>query len=268
MNKTGPWKLTEKLSGGTDVQIQATTDPRWVVKVSKRYDAATELSTILRFWGNPPRHSVHIPHDLGSLFGHGTDEIWYAMRRYDGHLEVDDFTRQHWLQVGNHCLEFLQDLHLKHGLLHMDIKSTNILVNRSATQFVVADYETVARPNGTTPANESRDYRWYHLRFGAVPDQPVYSWRYDLTALGYLLADLTWPDGEPPWNYRGECDGRRGSGYVSVFTDADVILLRDEAFTKAHPTVRAYLDAVATLPWDARDPPPATFYEQLLALFH
>ena len=265
----GPWRLTDELAGDKGVQIFATTDPRWVVKVSSRYDATNELAMILRFHKSTPRHAVQLPPHLEDLFGHENDDkrIWYAMRQYDDRLTVSQFTCQHWLRVARHCLEFLQDLHLNHGLLHMDIKAANILVNRKTVDFVVADYETVTRPKATTPNAENRDYRWYHLRFGAVPDQPVYSWRYDLTALGYVLADLTWPDGDLPWDYKAECDARRGAGFVSVFSEADVIRMRDETLAKAHPTVRAYLDAVATVPWDTRDPPPAAFYEQLLGLF-
>jgi hypothetical protein len=103
---------------------------------------------------------------------------------------------------------------------------------------------------------------------GAEPDQPARGWRGDLAALGYLLADLTWPGAEVGRTFHEQCMARR-----SVGGDAEVmreiVVLRDAEMERAcGVTLRTYFETLTTgLSWDAARPPPRAFYQALAALF-
>ena len=189
---------------------------------------------------------------------------WYAMRRYDGHLEADEFGRSQWRSIGVQVLAFLEDLHHELGMAHMDIKKTNILVNRLSGTVHVCDFA-----NAESPAVVTRNLRtfdpntkWYYVGFGCELDQPMVSWRTDLVALGYLLASL-----QPNWTWRfeAECwEKREGRGILSE--EATLELRRQEMM--CYRVLEPYFTRLTLLPWTAAAEPPArSFYQELAALF-
>ena len=188
---------------------------------------------------------------------------WYAMRRYDGHLEPDAFGQSHWRSIGVQVLAFLEDFHHGLGLVHMDIKKANILVDRMKGTVHVCDFA-----NAESPAVVIRNLstfepltKWYYVGFGGELDEPMVSWRTDLVALGYLLASL-----QPGWSYRfeSECwEKRAGRGILS--DEATLELRRNEM--RRYPVLEPYFARLTLLPWTAAEPPARSFYQELAALF-
>ena len=263
---TGPWIPNGTLYSNSGVSILTTTDPKWLVKTF-RGAAWAELEFITRVANgeHPIRHMVELPEKDRS--GSNILWSWYAMRRYDTTVSLP-WGRKCWKQLARTVLEFLEDLHRGHGLVHMDIKLPNLLVDLSANTCVVAAYELVGPPTMNAAREFSDDYYWYFVGFGAEPDKPLTTWRMDFLMLGYTLAELLW-DTETfgTWRFSAECDKRR-KGLLPDKTDREIIELRAVELLDAHPVVRDYLATVARLvPWDSTGPPTASVYQTLRDLF-
>lgn len=187
----------------------------------------------------------------------------YEMRRYDGHVEVGVYGRRHWRSIGHRCLAFLEDFHHVTGMAHMDIKKANILVDRQKGTFHVGDFGNAEYP--WRDQRLLRDFdvstKWYYLAMGGELDQPLYSWRMDLVALGHVLVSLQ-------YNYVGryetECwEKREGRGSL---TDEAVLELRSTEIKEAL-ALEPYFSRLTTVPWTAAAPPPRSFYQELADLF-
>jgi serine/threonine protein kinase len=241
--------------------------PDWVLKIVRHTDPdgtnnTQELLLLNQMRNDPIRHAIKTPRHLGDAWGLTGTEFWYAMERCSGHIGHQH--RALWKEVARAGIEFLSDLHRKHGLLHMDIKRQNILVTYD-NKFVVADYELVTRPKTGATCERSQYDRWYYIRYGAEWNQPLACWRMDLTMLGYLLAELLWEGRE--WQFQRECTRHMEEDEDALYYK-DALALRSEEIAKADPTVLSYLAIVAELPWNPWSaPPPVAFYERLLTLF-
>jgi hypothetical protein len=241
--------------------------PEWVLKIVSHTDCdgtsnTQELLLLNQMRNDPIRHAITTPRHIADAWGLTSDEFWYAMGRCRGH--VSSANRGDWKKIARAGIEFLCDLHRRHGLLHMDIKRQNILVTND-NRYVVADYELVSRPKSGATCERSQYDRWYYVMYGAEWNEPLSCWRMDLTMLGYLLADLLHEG--PDWRFHRECTRHMENDEDALYY-LDVLSLRADAIGKAHPTVLAYLAVIAELPWQPWSAPPsAAFYERLLALF-
>lgn len=269
----GPWTLTDEvLCDVNGTRIVGTTKPHWVIKIRKHSTTVEdELAAYLIIRRHAIYGAITTPRTLRECFGVTDTELWYAMRRYRGHVIVDDHHRGQWKRVARDVLGFLRMLHTFARLVHMDIKTTNIYerLEEDSGGYVVGDYD-LATCVGTTPCRcLSADMKYYLLSFGAELNQPAHSWRMDLTALGYTLAYLTWdPDNKQP-TFRDRIYARRdGKATVEeVGTDEELVELREAEMARAHPLVRDYLDHLKSLPWDQQYPPSIEFYRELMRLF-
>jgi serine/threonine protein kinase len=192
------------------------------------------------------------------------------MMRYQGALSVDATARSYWRTIAVSVLTFLQYFHTRCRKVHMDIKCPNILVERPRMRFVVSDYDLAGtiRPDKVT-CSYRPDTCWYYVAMGAELDKPLYSWRMDLTALGYMLAAITWEeDDNGNWKFYDECMLRRNGRHGLDISDNDLIKMRDSEMTQIHLTVRTYLNMVAArVGWCDVEPPSKEFYGELLSLF-
>jgi hypothetical protein len=254
----------------SSVSIVPTTDTNWVLKLT----TAEEVVAVLLLFEARPRNCVQFPPTLGALCGSTSvaDRQWYAMRRYSGSAASHrDFCREGWQALAVAVLAFLEDLHCGMGRVHGDIKPSNILVDTRRREFVVSDYETVSAPNDRQAIDYDVDSRWYYLAWGAEPDCPVRSWRMDLTALGYLLADLTWPAENTRTFYR-DCLAYRQGGLDprdELDVMAEVLARRDAEMARACPeSLRNYFEILElNVLWTAATAPPRTLYRALTGLF-
>lgn len=275
LEKYGPWMATEEvLYEKGDVRVIGTTDNNYVIKLRKISDMAhDELGALMMIRRHSIARAIHTPSSAERFCGMTSTHIWFAMHRYAGPIAYDDVTRQNWRRVGQDVITFLSYLHRTCHLVHMDIKVTNILAYRSRTSFVVSDYELCDTPNRRLTHTYKPDYRYYYLAMGAELDQPLVSWRMDLTALGYILAELTW----------NTVDNKRTTFQAAIYDlrdkaaagehddpsgDADLVALREAEMAAAHPSVLAYLRLIKErLSWDMEAPPPESFYRELMAFF-
>lgn len=267
----GPWILRDVFYSRRDVTIYTTDDPEWLVKVHTDIDRARDDLQILLEVQNkkiPHRLEIHTDHERG--FGTGAGFTWYAMRRYGGSLHVDAYSKARWRTVAVNVLTFLQYFHTKCRKVHMDIKCPNILCDMTLGRLVVGDYDLAGpiRSDKVSRAYGS-DTMWYYVAMGAVPDEPLYSWRMDLTAVGYMLAAITWNHEENNgWNFYHEALRRRdGKGTMTAVSDDELVEIREVEMSRVNTTVRTYLNLVGTLSWSAADPPPRDFYDELIRLF-
>jgi len=266
----GPWTLGPILYEHGNHKLYSVEDKPWVIKWKENSEEALEeLRAVLMFVcaKQPLRHGVVLPKSPYQLFGTTEKAVWYAMWRYDGVVERNDFCRTHWRILAMNALTFLRDLHRGFRMVHMDIKRTNIFVNRLKVSFHVGDYELVDTVYEKMTRNYPDDVKWYYYAFGAEPNEALYSWRMDLTALGYVLADLTWNSDNSPWTFQEECYSRRDGNPMSAFSEAEVLALRAKEMEGVNATVKHYFHRLQWLIWNNPIPPPDSFYDELVALF-
>jgi len=257
----GNWIVTTPLYSKGGTHILQTANSLWVIKlIDDPVTAACEIRIILEIAIVRVRHAIALPPQLTDLYGNG----WYALKRYDGCISLDDFCKSRWRTIAIHVLRFLQDFHHRVGFVHMDIKKGNILVDRATDTFVVADYELADYPAQILPISLTRNQKWYYLSMGADPDSTYVSWRFDFVALGYVLASLTLGPGE--WTFEEEC-WRLRDEEGSEEEEAEVIALRDQELACVNPMIAEYMARVATLSWSATESPPKSFYIDLEQLF-
>jgi hypothetical protein len=260
----GPWIVSGVLYNREGTSICETTGLQYVIKVITNTTALLdEMRLLFLLLQGPPRHSVEYPATTYSLYGHTSEAGWYAMKRYDGHVERNTYCRKYWRTIGAHCLQFLQDFHCTNKLIHMDIKRGNILVDYYKKHFVVTDYELADTPSPIHLRPNKDNYKWYYFSYGAEMDQPILSWRFDLVALGYVLASLT--VSEEAWTFEDLCEQKRTK--ESAITEEELTTLRSAALAKADPVILAYMDKLKEVAWDSKEPPSRTFYEELEGLF-
>jgi serine/threonine protein kinase len=250
-------------------KILPTADTNWVIKLilpeSSSMDNLEEIQHVLRIAAMPPRFCVEFPIKHHYLFGTNAEGVWYALARYDGHVDTSEYCRTNWKLIGSAVLCFLEDLHHQHRVIHMDIKAENILVDYAARRFVVADFELLTAPQSSLLRDEiDLDFLWYYIGHGADLDHPVKTWRTDLIMLGHLLARLTW-NYDYTWTARERC-WQKSLRPTSQAEIRELILHRDSQLRAgAAPAVVAYLTHVAEhVSWDpAVPPPPAELYTSL-----
>lgn len=271
----GPWTLSDDvLYDNKGVRIVGTTHPDYVLKVRPKDDTAyDELGAFCMIRRHRLNYAVHTPHDSAKFCGMTDTHVWFAIRRYAGCLAYDDFARDNWRRIAQDTLAFLTQLHRSCHLIHMDVKVTNILRTGGRPAFVVADYELCDTPNRRHTRDYRADFRYYYLAMGAELDQPLYSWRMDLTALGYMLAEMTWNKVDNRHTtfqrlmYRRR-DAAAAGEAVDPSGDAELVALRESEMRLAHPSVLAYLQHIdKDLTWTCEFPPPETFYRELLSFF-
>lgn len=272
----GPWTITDEvLYQKEDVHVVGTTDPDYVLKVRKiSHTAHDELGALTMIRRHTLTYCVHTPHSADKFCGMTDTHVWYAMRRYAGPIAYNDEARRNWRRIAQDALAFLTQLHRSCRLVHMDIKITNILAHRGRVAFTVSDYELCDVPNRRLTREYGPDFRYYYMAMGADLDQPLVSWRMDLTALGYVLAEITWNTVEHNRTtfQRLMYDRRDAAARLGARDDpsgdAELMALREAEMSKAHPSVLGYLQLIEErLPWDMEGPPPESFYRELLAFF-
>lgn len=274
----GPWTVAAGTAplyhviypNGTTTTVLPTTAPEWVLKIMTADAAAAELAETLIVYSQVPRNAVAFPVSVAALCGTAEpNTVWIAMRRYSGSAVTErKYCRTHWKTLALCVLRFLEDLHRTVRHVHGDLKAANILVDTERRMFVVADYGHMDVPGDKLTRRYDDDHCWYYLAMGAEPDQPARGWRGDLVALGYLLADLTWPEAEVGRTFHEQCTARRSLGGDEVVM-REIVALRDAEMARGCcVTLRTYFETLATgVAWDAARPPPRAFYQALAALF-
>jgi hypothetical protein len=251
----GPWTIAENVPplhhvicpNGSTSSVMPTTDPGWVLKVATTKAAAIELSKVLLIYSEHPRNAVVFPAAVSALCGTvAPDTVWYAMRRYTGSAATErEYCRAHWRQLAVSVLTFLEDLHTHIRHVHGDLKAANVLVDVARAQFDVADFGHMDVPGDKTTRRYGADHRWYYLAMGAEPDQPLRGWRSDLVALGYLLADLTWPEDQSR-TFHEQCMARRSLGGDETVMQEIVALRSAEISRACGTTLRTYFETLAS----------------------
>jgi serine/threonine protein kinase len=280
--EAGGWTVTQALEGA----VYRTTDPHWVIKRldyrtsheggadSDAKEICEELESILLVFNN--RHRIRscpeFPRSLSDFCGVGRGYAWYAMRRYDGPLTLTPgptgpvFWSCYWKRLAVQVLAFLEDYHTRCRRVHMDIKGPNILVDLERCQFVVTDFGLSTEPSRKVLAEYSADYLWYYLEFGAELYRPIASWRFDLTALGYLLARLCWnPENSDSFILMARNARKDGAGTLTP--DALIAHRSQEMARGVTPLLYTYFDMLESLSWYDAEPPPRILYQSLASLF-
>ena len=102
--------------------------------------------------------------------------------------------------------------------------------------------------------------------WGGQLNKPVYSYRMDLTAVGYAVARQSWPENIERPLFRSICLSNR-ERVDSFDSFEDIIRGRDIEMKKAHPSICAYLKRLDELVSWSGPPPSNNVYDALMDIF-
>jgi hypothetical protein len=268
MQSMGPWRLGKciyTVKGKSSVYEVTShtlkTDDKWLVKVKDNTDAL-ELYTLLslNIEAKPP-NMVELCKDPFHKFGMTPENIWYAMKKYDGHLKPEHAAS--WREIAKAALGFIKVLHKTYQYIYMDFRMENILVD--GDKFVIADYDNVTRVEMVKLRKLNRYNRWYYMARGGEPDQWAFSWKMDLMSLAYLLINLTSDEGKAICE---ELIQRRQGDHKSHMSMREFAKRRNALmYDAANPSLKKYLDIMKEVKWNTFTPPPYDIYTRLLAIF-
>jgi len=261
MYKYGPWDFNScisDLNGKQIISVSSKQLSNWVIKVKTNKDI-DELTSVLCLRSNPPRNMVEMPDLPYYRFGQIENKVWYAMKKYDGHVTKEHSSK--WRSIAITIIQFMSDLHRKYRKVYMDCRMENILV--SGDTFVVADYELINPIENLKTKEIGCDKAWYFYAKGAEPNKWIYSWRQDLVSLGYLLVQLT---ADLP--FHKDFMNRRFGQRVNHKSTRDILKERDTVINElSNSTLQAYFTLIKKVPWNSYIPQAASFYEELETLF-
>lgn len=196
--------------------------------------------------------------EIGSGY---TTKYWYIMEKYDADcfgggtgfgLDTSELIRT--------TILFLKHLHLKHRVIHGDIKLGNILYKDCS--YAVCDYEAIKQPENSTVCDESDYDNYYYYSYGAEYDKPIYSYRFDLQSVGYMLMVIY-------NNYKLlEFQIKAHTYYTSKARDNFFPILEVLKGRYTMPTkVAEYFKIIEAIDWFCLEPPAEEIYDAILELF-
>ena len=269
----GPWTLGNELyNRGNkkifDVTSELYPEPgQWVLKMADN-NKLTELTMILMFNDTGSSNTVNITEDIYHRFGLTNDSVWFAMKKYQGHIGHKD--KSSWKEVAVACLKFLKDLHKSKGYVYMDFRMENVLVDSDKSEyddkrFTVADYELIEKVSSLRTRKTTRSNRWYYIARGAEPDEWLCSWKNDFVSLGYLLVMLTTGKN---FELIDDFLRRRSEEPNNHKSMRDLAKERNSIiYAAANDQLKVYFDKVRTIKHNTFNPPLYSVYDDLIELF-
>jgi len=208
--------------------------------------------------------------------GYYETHIWYVTEKYDEDISKNYiFAKQNWKHLLISVIEFLRFVHVK-KIIHGDIKAKNILYkSNSDILFKVCDYESLASPYDTQICMRAGYDGFYYYGIGCMRNEPIFSYRMDLEAFGYILwavllstekleYTFDWQDYAFDL-YKKKIRNDNNNIYETKYTYLDN-LKKIAHTTLMLKIIDKYFKIISTIKWNSEDPPDNKIYDQLIEL--
>ena len=258
--KIGPWIVTkiihsEKLRCLAVVRLEGDAT-EWVMKIMP---ADTEYKFIQRY--DLQQVGIKLYPDVAIQVGtYMTHYTWFVMERYT----TDSYRLgPHLFDVAPFVaavMKFLKYLHQTHRMIHGDLKLGNILYKMGS--YCICDYELLKEPENSTICDESDYDNYYYWSFGAQYGKPIYSYRYDLEAVGHML--LVAANGHKTLPFQ-----RRAHQYYDMRSRSNHFpeLKALKGQWEMPYRIEQYFKLIEEVEWTSLEPPAAAIYDRIVDLF-
>lgn len=262
-DKIGPWTIQSIIrierSRCIAVVNQPNISKEYVIKIKYK---PTEYRNIIKY-DLTNHNGIKLPNHV-QVFGENgsdyTEKFWYVMEKYDADCSKGNTFDLDINKLIQSTIGFLKHLHREHKIIHGDIKLENILY-RDGT-YTVCDYEAMTEAETSTLCNEDDYNNYYFYSYGAEYDKPIFSYRFDLQSLGYMLMIIDNNYNLLDFQTKAQkyyTDRSRSNHYAEL----EILKAKYEISDK----INAYFKIIDAVDWFCLDPPANEIYDGVIALF-
>ena len=296
----GSWKITKKLVDTKRtliaVVISKDIDGEWVLKINtnKKVDEAKiydeyvkscstavqipekiiyKRSFLNRLCGSIP-YSEESSIDWQGVYNKLTGKKWYIMEMFDNDISLHLVLVKHNIKKFIlDCITLIRHLHSQ-GLVHGDIKYKNILFKKSPIKFSICDYEFIRQPKKKRVEEKKRPIGYYYSYLGIPYHKPYFSYRADLTSLGYILWAALLSD--RTYNLLFKWQEKASSFYEKTVIDDNtnyntfklIENMQNDEFKICPEFIKQYFQILERIDWNQVNPPDIAIYEAIIKLEH
>ena len=230
------------------------------MKVTDDYN---EYNNIIKYGINNFEYGINIPND--KFFSHGKIKLhnkmysWLVMEEYCFDCSIKRnylFDEKNFLHS---VIKFLKYIHIDHKVVHSDIKLKNILYKNN--QYRVCDFETLNPPTNKYLCDSSNPDNYYYYLYGCEYQKPVFSYRFDLQAVGYMLWSIH--NDYKQFEFQNIAQKYYEKRYtIDLFDELEKM----KKTCKIPEKIKKYFDIVSKVDWYSLEPPSGEIYDEILNL--
>lgn len=159
-------------------------------------------------------------------------------------------------------VNFLRYLHIEQKAIHGDIKLKNVLYKND--NYAICDFESVKNPNNDELCDEYISSNYYYYYIGCEYKRPIWSYRTDLEAVGYILwyiinkYHLLEFQKSAQYYYENEYEANR-------FPKLETLKYND--YENIPDIVNKYFEITSKIDWFNLEPPSNEIYDEIIKLF-
>jgi serine/threonine protein kinase len=190
------------------------------------------------------------------------DINWFIMNMYDCNLEMDlEFGKNNINKLIENIIDSIKSIHNTcPGLVHLDIKLQNILIDKLNCEFKLSDYELLEEinDNPTKLIEEDYDKIIYYISRGVRLDDELVSFKTDLLCFGNVIWRVI--DNTLPKRLEKQCEKIR-KGIITTNDIQEMSELQDEMYDHIPEQLIEYYEMVFNIDWEWL--PTKEYYEDL-----
>jgi serine/threonine protein kinase len=260
------WVVKVKLNGVINEEILKNilnNNIFWIMKIT---DDMNEFYNFAKYELNTKEYGLLLPNNdyysNGKIVSGGLTFMWFVMEEYCFDCSTVEYKNINLdeKKIIKSVVLFLKHIHRKYNIIHGDLKLKNILYKNN--EYRVCDFETLRKPKNTYLCDENHFNNYYYYLHGCEYKKPVYSYRYDLQALGYIL-----------WNILNKYEKFEFQRLAQIYYE------RQENYNKFEKLeiiknslvmpdkIKSYFQIISRVDWNCLDPPPEEIYQEILNLY-
>jgi serine/threonine protein kinase len=234
----------------------------WIMKIMTKHDK-DEYEIIKKYKLNDIEYSVKILKN--DVMSHGKYEnyIWYVMEEYCFDCSNKRNMVINEKKIISSIINFLRYIHREHKIIHGDIKLKNVLYKNG--NYYVCDYESIKEPNNNELCDDNNSSNYYYYYIGCEYKKPIWSYRTDLEAVGYILWSIInnfhFLDFQKSAQYYYENDYE-----VNRYEKLDNI--KEADFENIPDIVTNFFKITSKIDWFNLEPPSNEIYDEIINIFN
>lgn len=255
----GPWIIISIINKEKDRLIAVVKQigdvDEYVMKIS---ESNKEYMRIPKY--NLSQYGVKLYKNESEAYGKYGSYYWFVMEKYTANCSIGNTFGLDICKFIEDVIKFLKYLHREHRVIHGDIKLPNILYKEGT--YSVADYELIKEPDNDNICDESDFDNYYFYSYGAKYGMPVFSYRYDLQAVGYMLMVIDNNYKLLPFQKKAHYYYRHRV-FDNYFDELNALKNEYELPEK----IKAYFKLIRRVDWFSLEPPTEDIYDEIITLF-
>lgn len=260
------WVVKVKLNGVINEEILKNIlngNIFWIMKIT---DDINEFNNLNKYELNNEKYGLIIPNNdyysNGKIVSADTTFMWFVMEEYCFDCSSNEFKnlQLNEKKILKSVILFLKYIHRKYNIIHGDLKLKNILYKNN--EYRVCDFETLRKPKNTYLCDENHFNNYYYYLHGCEYNKPVYSYRYDFQALGYIL-----------WNIYNDYKRFEFQKLAQLYYERQEYNNKYEKLEILKSSlvipdkIKKYFDIISKIDWYCLDPPAEEIYNEILNLY-